>query len=129
MSDDLLVNNFRQQFPFFAAEPLCYLDSAATAQKPKSVLATIARAYGPDYATVHRGVYERSANMTLAYEAARKRVAGFLNAARTEEVVFTSGATESNNLAIRGVCHHPRQKRRRHANNCVNVYPEIWPKE
>ncbi|ATW05408.1 cysteine desulfurase [Sphingorhabdus sp. YGSMI21] len=75
-----------------------YLDSAATAQKPKAVLDAIARAYGPDYATVHRGVYARSANMTLAYEAARKRVAGFLGAASENEVVFTSGATDSINL-------------------------------
>ncbi|WP_089133777.1 cysteine desulfurase [Sphingorhabdus sp. SMR4y] len=75
-----------------------YLDSAATAQKPQAVLDAIARAYGPDYATVHRGVYERSANMTLAYEAARKRVAGFLNAASENEIVFTSGATDSINL-------------------------------
>ena len=52
-----------------------YLDSAATAQKPNAVIDAIARAYGPDYATVHRGVYERSANMTLAYEAARRKVA------------------------------------------------------
>ena len=62
------------------------------------MLDAIARAYGPDYATVHRGVYERSANMTLAYEAARKRVAGFLNAASENEIVFTSGATDSINL-------------------------------
>jgi len=75
-----------------------YLDSAATAQKPKAVLDAIARAYGPDYATVHRGVYARSANMTIAYEAARKRVAGFLNAASENEIVFTSGATDSINL-------------------------------
>ncbi|MEQ8744269.1 cysteine desulfurase [Parasphingorhabdus sp.] len=75
-----------------------YLDSAATAQKPQAVLDAIARAYGPDYATVHRGVYARSANMTLAYEAARKRVAGFLNAASENEIVFTSGATDSINL-------------------------------
>ncbi|WP_323799945.1 cysteine desulfurase [Parasphingorhabdus sp.] len=75
-----------------------YLDTAATAQKAKPVLDAIARAYGPDYATVHRGVYARSANMTLAYEAARKRVAGFLNAASENEIVFTSGATDSINL-------------------------------
>ena len=75
-----------------------YLDSAATAQKSKPVLDAIARAYGPDYATVHRGVYERSANMTLGYESARKRVASFLNAASENEIVFTSGATDSINL-------------------------------
>ena len=88
---------YRADFPGLG-ENWHYLDSAATAQKPKVVLDAIARAYGPDYATVHRGVYERSANMTLAYEATRNRVAGFLNAARPEEVVFTSGATDSINL-------------------------------
>lgn len=75
-----------------------YLDTAATAQKAQPVLDAIARAYGPDYATVHRGVYERSANMTLAYEAARGRIAGFLNAASENEIVLTSGATDSINL-------------------------------
>ncbi|MEP2100950.1 MAG: SufS family cysteine desulfurase [Parasphingorhabdus sp.] len=87
----------RDDFPGIAND-WHYLDTAATAQKAKPVLDAIARAYGPDYATVHRGVYERSANMTLAYEAARKRVAGFLNAASENEIVFTSGATDSINL-------------------------------
>ncbi len=87
----------RADFPGIAAD-WHYLDTAATSQKPKAVLDAIARAYGPDYATVHRGVYERSANMTLAYEAARKRVAGLLNAASESEIVFTSGATDSINL-------------------------------
>tara|TARA_R110000787_G_scaffold91128_4_gene192271 strand:+ start:780 stop:2069 length:1290 start_codon:yes stop_codon:yes gene_type:complete len=89
--------SYRADFPGIAAD-WHYLDSAATAQKPKAVLDAIARAYGPDYATVHRGVYARSANMTLAYEAARKRVAGFLGAASENEIVFTSGATDSINL-------------------------------
>ena len=88
---------YRSDFPGIPAD-WHYLDSAATAQKPKAVLDAIARAYGPDYATVHRGVYARSANMTIAYEAARKRVAGFLNAASENEIVFTSGATDSINL-------------------------------
>lgn len=87
----------RADFPGLA-EGWHYLDTAATAQKAQPVLDAIARAYGPDYATVHRGVYERSANMTLAYEAARKRIAGFLNAASENEIVFTSGATDSINL-------------------------------
>jgi cysteine desulfurase/selenocysteine lyase len=75
-----------------------YLDSAATAQKPQSVIDAIARAYGEDYATVHRGVYERSAQMTLAFEAARRKVAGFIGAASDGEIVFTRGATEGINL-------------------------------
>ena len=50
-----------------------YLDSAATAQKPQAVIDAITRAYGHDYATVHRGVYERSAAMTASFEAARRR--------------------------------------------------------
>lgn len=75
-----------------------YLDSAATAQKPNAVIDAIARAYGPDYATVHRGVYERSANMTLAYEAARRKVASFIGAASDSEIVYVRGATEGINL-------------------------------
>ena len=75
-----------------------YLDSAATAQKPQVVIDAIARAYGPDYATVHRGVYQRSADMTLAYEAARRKVADFINAASDSEIVFVRGATEAINL-------------------------------
>jgi cysteine desulfurase/selenocysteine lyase len=78
-------------------EPWHYLDSAATAQKPQAVIDAISRALGPDYATVHRGVYSRSAEMTLAYEAARRRVASFLGG-REDEIVFTRGATEAINL-------------------------------
>ena len=75
-----------------------YLDTAATAQKPRPVIDAIARAYGETYATVHRGVYQRSADMTLAYEAARGRVARFLNAGSPDEIVFVRGATEAINL-------------------------------
>ena len=75
-----------------------YLDTAATAQKPQPVLDAIARAYGETYATVHRGVYQRSADMTLAYEAARQKVARFIGAATPNEIVFTRGATEGINL-------------------------------
>ena len=92
-----LAHSYRADFPGIGPD-WHYLDSAATAQKSKPVLDAIARAYGPDYATVHRGVYERSANMTLGYESARKRVASFLNAASENEIVFTSGATDSINL-------------------------------
>lgn len=74
-----------------------YLDTAATSQKPRPVLDAINRAYGETYATVHRGVYQRSADMTLAYEAARRRVARFLGGAENE-IVFVRGATEGINL-------------------------------
>lgn len=75
-----------------------YLDTAATAQKPQVVVDAIARAYGETYATVHRGVYQRSADMTLAYEAARARVARFIGAGSPDECVFVRGATEAINL-------------------------------
>jgi cysteine desulfurase/selenocysteine lyase len=74
-----------------------YLDTAATAQKPQPVIDAITRAYAETYATVHRGVYQRSADMTLAFEAARERTARFIGAA-TDEIVFVRGATEGINL-------------------------------
>lgn len=74
-----------------------YLDTAATSQKPQAVIDAITRGYAQDYATVHRGVYQRSADMTLAYEAARRRVASFIGG-REDEVVFVRGATEGINL-------------------------------
>jgi cysteine desulfurase/selenocysteine lyase len=79
-------------------EGWAYLDTAATAQKPKPVIEAIARGYGETYATVHRGVYQRSAEMTLAFEGARRRVAEFIGARSPEEVVFVRGATEGINL-------------------------------
>lgn len=79
-------------------EGWAYLDTAATAQKPKPVIEAIARGYGESYATVHRGVYQRSAEMTLAFEASRRRVAQFIGAEAPEEVVFVRGATEGINL-------------------------------
>jgi cysteine desulfurase/selenocysteine lyase len=75
-----------------------YLDTAATAQKPRVVIDAIARAYAETYATVHRGVYQRSADMTLSFEAARRRVASFLNAGSADEIIFVRGATEGINL-------------------------------
>ena len=80
--------------------PWHYLDTAATAQKPQAVLDAMLHAGGRDYATVHRGVYARSAQMTVAFEAARRRVASFIGGAE-EEIVFTRGATEAINLVAR----------------------------
>ncbi|GGA12833.1 cysteine desulfurase [Blastomonas marina] len=79
-------------------KPWHYLDTAASAQKPLEVIDAMSRALGSDYATVHRGVYNRSAQMTLGYEAARKRVADFIGAKSENEIVFVRGATEGINL-------------------------------
>jgi cysteine desulfurase/selenocysteine lyase len=97
MSADLLTPaRLRDQFPGLAGG-WHYLDTAATAQKPQAVIDACTRALGADYATVHRGVYARSAEMTLAFEAARRKVAAFIGG-REEELVFTRGATEAINL-------------------------------
>jgi cysteine desulfurase / selenocysteine lyase len=83
-----------------------YLDTGATAQKPQIVIDAMSRAMGVDYATVHRGVYKRSADMTLAFEVARRRVATFIGAASEHEIVFVRGATEAINLIAQT---HPPQ--------------------
>ncbi len=95
-----LGEDLRRDFPGLVSadgKPWHYLDSAATAQKPQAVIDAVARAIGADYATVHRGVYTRSAEMTLGYEAARRRVAQFVGG-REDEIVFTRSATEAINL-------------------------------
>ncbi len=88
----------RGQFP--AIVGWHYLDSAATAQKPQAVIDAITNAYGRDYATVHRGVYERSAAMTQSFEAAREAVAALIGG-QADETIFTRGATEAINLVAR----------------------------
>ncbi|MCY7398559.1 MAG: aminotransferase class V-fold PLP-dependent enzyme, partial [Sphingomonas bacterium] len=85
----------RDQFPAIAGWH--YLDSAATAQKPQAVIDAITNAYGRDYATVHRGVYERSATMTQSFEAARAAAAALIGGDENE-LIFTRGATEAINL-------------------------------
>jgi len=88
----------RDQFP--AIVNWHYLDSAATAQKPQAVIDAIVQAYSRDYATVHRGVYERSASMTASYEASRA-AASKLIGGQPNELIFTRGATEAINLVAR----------------------------
>jgi len=89
----------RADFPLLAADPrLVYLDSAATAQKPRAVLDAIAAFYAHDYANPHRGAYALSARATAVYRAARERVARFLGAADADTLLFTRGCTESLNL-------------------------------
>jgi len=90
--------NVRDQFP--AIVNWHYLDSAATAQKPQAVIDAITQAYSRDYATVHRGVYERSASMTASYEAARAAASNLIGG-QPNELIFTRGATEAINLVAR----------------------------
>jgi cysteine desulfurase/selenocysteine lyase len=77
---------------------LVYLDSAASAQKPRSVIDTMTRFYEEDYANIHRGVHFLSQRSTDAFENARAKVARFVNAAKADEIVFTRNATEAINL-------------------------------
>lgn len=97
MNAPALFPGHRADFPAFA-DDWAYLDTAATAQKPQVVIDAIARAYGPDYATVHRGVYAKSAGMTEAFEAVRAKVAAFIGAKTPDEIVFVRGATEAINM-------------------------------
>lgn len=92
------VANARADFALFDEQPnLAFLDTAASAQKPKQVLAAIENCYAQHYANIHRGVYKLSQEATIAYEGARKTVAEFVNADE-REIVFTRNATESINL-------------------------------
>ena len=96
------VGRVRRDFPILAREvygkPLVYLDNAASAQKPKAVLDAMNRAYGEEYANVHRGLHFLSNAATDAYERARKTVARFINAPSDQDIIFTKNATEAINL-------------------------------
>ena len=97
------VAKIREDFPILAerpyGKPLVYLDNAASAQKPKAVLDRLTHAYEHEYANVHRGLHYLANAATEAYEAARETVRRFLNAASTDEIIFTRSATEAINLA------------------------------
>ncbi|KQT29316.1 MULTISPECIES: cysteine desulfurase [Bradyrhizobium] len=96
------VARVRQDFPALAMQVygknLVYLDNAASAQKPQSVLDRMTQAYTSEYANVHRGLHFLANAATEAYEGGRTKVAEFINAPRTEEVIFTRNATEAINL-------------------------------
>jgi cysteine desulfurase / selenocysteine lyase len=96
------VARVRADFPALAlkvyGKDLVYLDNAASAQKPKAVLDRITEAYTSEYANVHRGLHYLANAATEAYEGARSKVAQFLNADRSEEIIFTRNVTEAINL-------------------------------
>jgi cysteine desulfurase/selenocysteine lyase len=94
----------RADFPIFATgpRPLHYLDSAASAQKPACVIESINQCYNHDYGPVHRGLYPLAESASEHYEASRRTIAHFINAAHPDQLVFTRSATESINLVAQG---------------------------
>ncbi len=96
------ARKLRADFPILQQEingkPLAYLDSAVTAQKPRQVLDAMTNFYETSYANVHRGVYGLAERATEAFEGARDRIARFVNAPSSRELIFTRNATESLNL-------------------------------
>ena len=86
----------REDFPIL--KDITYLDSGATTQKPLEVIDAIANYYKNDNANIHRGAYDLSIRATQAYDNARSKVASFINAAKSQEIVFTRNTTESMNL-------------------------------
>jgi len=99
------TEKIRADFPILATQmrgqPLTYLDSAASAQKPRAVIEAISDFYSAHYANIHRGVYQLSAEATIAYESVRTRVARFIGAANPRELIFVRNATEAINLVAR----------------------------
>ena len=98
----LNLDKIRSDFPIFSkkiyGKDLVYLDTAASAQKPKSVIDSVKDFYEKGYSNIHRGVYLLSQEATEAYEDARKKVSAFINAEKEEEIIFVRGATEGINL-------------------------------
>jgi cysteine desulfurase/selenocysteine lyase len=96
------IEAIRAEFPILRrkvhGKPLIYFDNAATTQKPRSVIDFIRDYYEQENANIHRGVHTLSQDATLAYERAREKIARFINAAETREIIFTRGTTESINL-------------------------------
>lgn len=94
----------REQFPIFIHQPdLVWLDSASSTQKPRSVIETAQRFYEMGYSNIHRGLYPLSERATADFEATRDAVKRFINAGEREELVFTTGTTQSINLVAAGL--------------------------
>ena len=108
------INKVRGDFPILSREvykrPLVYLDNAATTQKPLCVLDAMREEYLNVNANVHRGVHYLSQQATDLHEAARETVRSFINANKTEEIVFTRGTTEAINLVVSSFCQSQMQE-------------------
>ena len=96
------IEDIREDFPLLSrkinGKPLVFLDSAASSQKPSSVIEAIDNYYSYTHANVHRGVYQLSQEATDAFELGRKKVASFIHAKHLHEVIFTKGTTDAINL-------------------------------
>lgn len=107
--DIFLAELYRKDFPIFEQKinghPLVYLDSAASAQKPRMVMNAMQRFMENDYANIHRGVHELSVRATEKYEAVRGTLRRFINAECDNEIVFVRGATEAINLVAQSWGH------------------------
>jgi len=108
MKEELNIEQVRKDFPILSqkvfGKPLVYLDNAATTQKPLSVIRKIEEVYSTINANVHRGVHHLSQLATESHEEARKTVQRYINAASSGEIIFTSGTTDSINLAAYSFC-------------------------
>ena len=102
MADKLNIDQIRADFPVLHQQvnkaPLIYFDNAATTQKPKAVIDTLLAYYEQDNANIHRGIHTLAERATTAYELTRKKLASFLNAPSTDQIIFTSGTTAGINL-------------------------------
>ena len=118
-TDTLDVAAVKAQFPILArtidGAPIHYLDSANTSQKPRAVIDAMTTFTETSYAPINRSAYRLAAEATDAYEQARARVAGFVNAAHPDEIVFTKNATEALNVVAKswGGAHLAARRRRR----------------
>lgn len=96
------IDSIRSRFPIFSrtvnGQPLCYLDSGASAQQPDVVIDAVSNLHSDKYSNVHRGVHTLSMESTQLYDGAREKVKDYINASSAEEIIFTRGATESVNL-------------------------------
>jgi cysteine desulfurase/selenocysteine lyase len=109
------IGSVRRDFPILQervnGRPLIWLDNAATTQKPQSVIDRISYFYEHENSNIHRAAHELAARATDAYEDARSKVAHFLNASSSKEIVFVRGATEAINLVAQAGAAAHRQGR------------------
>jgi cysteine desulfurase/selenocysteine lyase len=102
MAEKLNIDQIRADFPVLHQQvnkaPLVYFDNAATTQKPKAVIDALTAYYEQDNANIHRGIHTLAERATTAYELTRKKLAAFLNAPSTDQIIFTSGTTAGINL-------------------------------